>query len=180
MNNSSRSTGTNNRQYKPPPPEAQSALSIWAVRAELLLTIALVLAVVLYTGRRQEPEPVAVTTTLLTAAPLTSGDAATDTDAANSGGPDALKGQVLFMQSCASCHGQSAQGLPRMGVNLRKSSFVASTNNLRLIAFLKIGRSPMDAKNTTGVPMPPRGGNLALDEESLADIVAFLRQVQQQ
>jgi hypothetical protein len=84
------------------------------------------------------------------------------------------------MQTCTSCHGQQAQGLPHMGVNLRESKFVASTNDRKLVAFLKSGRKPTDAKNITGLLMPPRGGNVSLDEDSLADIVAFLRQVQKE
>ena len=164
------------RNYRPRTPETQSPLSIWVVRAELMLTTALALAVIIYIKRPEDLSPTAFTPPVTQSiyAPL---EASAETDA-DVDGPDALKGRALFMQSCTSCHGATAEGLPRMGPNLRQSSFVASTSDLRLIAFLKNGRPATDPKNTMGVPMPSRGGNLALSDKSLADIVAFLRQVQ--
>ena len=73
------------------------------------------------------------------------------------------------------------RGNPRLGVPYAGiSKFVASSSDLQLIAFLKRGRQAIDARNTTGVPMPARGGNLALDDDALGNIVAFLRQVQRE
>ena len=93
-------------------------------------------------------------------------------------GADASKGRVLYMQTCTTCHGQALTGMPHQGVNLRDSKFVAGTNDQKLVAFIKTGRKPADPKNTTGLPMPPRGGNPALDDDGLSNIVAYLRQVQ--
>ena len=93
-------------------------------------------------------------------------------------GADPAKGQVLYMQTCTTCHGQALTGMPHQGVSLRDSKFVASTNDQKLVAFIKTGRKPADAKNTTGLLMPPRGGNPALDDDALANIVAFIKQVQ--
>jgi disulfide bond formation protein DsbB len=95
-----------------------------------------------------------------------------------SDGADAGKGQVLYAQSCTTCHGQNLQGMPHQGVSLRDSKFIASTNDRKLVAFLKFGRKPTDAGNTTGLLMPPRGGNPSLDDDGLGHIVAFMRQIQ--
>jgi disulfide bond formation protein DsbB len=91
----------------------------------------------------------------------------------------ASHGQSLFMQSCATCHGPTAQGMPHRGVDLRDSQFVRQESDAALIQFLRSGRSVNDPRNTTGLMMPPRGGNVALSDQDLADIVAHLRQVQQ-
>jgi mono/diheme cytochrome c family protein len=89
-------------------------------------------------------------------------------------------GQGLFMQSCASCHGASAQGLPRQGVDLRHSRFVNRQTDAQLLKFLRTGRTPDDKATVLGLPMPPRGGNAHLNDEDLADNVAFLRHVQKE
>jgi disulfide bond formation protein DsbB len=44
-----------------------------------------------------------------------------------------------------------------------------------LILFVTKGRDPSDPLSTTGVQMPPRGGNPALTDQDLADIVAYVR-----
>jgi mono/diheme cytochrome c family protein len=171
------------RRYRPPLPETPSVFSRWALRCELVLTTVLAIAFLIFVDRPPiddadaftGPTPRLPLPQIVIEGPDSLQDSAQFDDAS-----DAAKGQALFAQSCTSCHGQTAQGLPRMGVNLRESKFIAATSNLRLIAFLKSGRQPTDPKNLTGVPMPPRGGNLALDDEALADIVAFLRQVQKQ
>jgi disulfide bond formation protein DsbB len=47
-----------------------------------------------------------------------------------------------------------------------------------MVAFLKRGRDISDPLNTTKVPMPPKGGNPALNDKQLADLVVFLRGLQ--
>lgn len=94
------------------------------------------------------------------------------TDGTRTAGGDAAKGRELFVQNCARCHGPQGQGA------LQTSAFVASRSDAELIAFLRIGRPAHDPLNTTGVAMPPRGGNPALTDEQLADIVAYLRALQ--
>ena len=39
--------------------------------------------------------------------------------------PDPENGRSLFAQTCTSCHGAKAQGLPHQGVDLRVSKFIA-------------------------------------------------------
>ena len=94
--------------------------------------------------------------------------------------PDPMHGQQLFQQTCSTCHGGNAQGLPHAGANLRKSKFVAEHTNDGLLAFVKTGRTPKDPENKSGVYMPPRGGNNQLDDPGIIDIIAHLRNVQQQ
>jgi disulfide bond formation protein DsbB len=45
------------------------------------------------------------------------------------------------------------------------------------VDFNKPGRPATDPLNPTGVDMPPRGGNPALTDDDLVDIVAFLRSI---
>ena len=42
----------------------------------------------------------------------------------------------------------------------------------------EIDRGPADPLNTTGVGMPSKGGNPALTDEDLYDIVAYIRTLQ--
>ena len=46
--------------------------------------------------------------------------------------------------------------------------------------FIKVGRDPSDPLNTTDVAMPPKGGNPALDNDDLYDIVSYIRTLQQE
>ena len=57
------------------------------------------------------------------------------------------------------------------------SEFIAGKTDADLITFIKTGRDPSDSLNTTGVAMPPKGGNPALSDDDLNDIVAFIRTI---
>lgn len=91
---------------------------------------------------------------------------------------DAAKGKTLFRSTCSSCHGPDAQGLPGLGKDLVTSEFAKSESDAQLIDFIKKGRPSSDPANTTGVDMPPKGGNPAITDADLADIVAFLRTIE--
>jgi disulfide bond formation protein DsbB len=92
---------------------------------------------------------------------------------------DAAAGQTAFQSTCVSCHGPDAKGLPNLGKDLTISEFVINTSDLDLVAFVLQGRSTSDPANTTGVDMPPKGGNPALSEQDIKDIVSYLRTLQQ-
>ena len=92
--------------------------------------------------------------------------------------PDPENGRSLFGQTCTSCHGAQAQGLPHQGVDLRVSRFIAEQDDTQLVRFLKTGRQPKDPRSVRGLLMPPLGGNPSLVDMELTDIVAFLRVVQ--
>jgi disulfide bond formation protein DsbB len=84
-------------------------------------------------------------------------------------------GQKVFLGTCATCHGKDAHGLPKQGKDLHSSLFVAEKTDEELVAFVKTGRRAGDPLNTTGVDMPPRGGNPALTDADLALVVSYLR-----
>lgn len=91
----------------------------------------------------------------------------------------ALRGKGLFAQGCNACHGDDARGRPGLGKDLAHSAFVKSQAAPQLVAFLKRGRDINDPLNTTRVPMPPKGGNPALNDKQLGDIVSYVRSIQQ-
>jgi disulfide bond formation protein DsbB len=117
----------------------------------LLLALALVLAAC--GGRDEEP----------TAATAPAGDPA--------------KGQEMFATTCAACHGPAGQGVQGLGKDMTVSEFIGGLSDAELLAFIKVGRAPTDPLNTTGVLMPPKGGNPALTDEQLLDIIAYIRQI---
>ena len=80
--------------------------------------------------------------------------------------------------SCAVCHGQNAEGMPRLGKNLHNNAFVASQTDEALVQFLIEGRPATHPDNTRGVDMPPKGGNPALTNDNLQQIVVYLRSIQ--
>lgn len=87
-------------------------------------------------------------------------------------------GYELFIASCSACHGPDGGGLPNMGKPLTTSTFVAERTDEQLLAFIKTGRPIWDPENTTGVDMPPKGGNPALSDSQLKDIVSYIRSLQ--
>ena len=91
---------------------------------------------------------------------------------------DVAAGQVLFQQSCASCHGPDAKGVVGLGKDMTTSTFIQGLNDDELLTFVKTGRPTSDPLNTTGVDMPPKGGNPALTDAQLLDIIAFIHSVQ--
>jgi disulfide bond formation protein DsbB len=90
---------------------------------------------------------------------------------------DAEKGKQLFVASCSACHGPNGEGVQGLGKDMQHSEFVAGLSDEELLAFLKVGRDMSDPLNTTGVAMPPKGGNPALNDEQLTDIIAFMRSI---
>jgi disulfide bond formation protein DsbB len=92
---------------------------------------------------------------------------------------DAAKGQTLFTGTCSACHGPEGTGVAGLGKDLTTSTFVAEQSDAELLAFIKTGRPASDPLNTTGVDMPPRGGNPALSDQDLADIISFVRSIHQ-
>jgi disulfide bond formation protein DsbB len=105
------------------------------------------------------------------------GGGATEPTSAPTG--DAARGQTLFTGTCSACHGPDAKGVVGLGKDLTTSTFVAELTDAELVAFIKTGRPTGDPLNTTGVDMPPKGGNPALTDTDLNDIVAFLRSIHQ-
>jgi len=92
---------------------------------------------------------------------------------------DPVAGEAQFQSTCAACHGTDAKGLPNLGKDMTTSEFIASQSDAELLAFVKQGRPVSDPANTTGVDMPPKGGNPALTDEQILDIIAYIRTLQE-
>lgn len=90
---------------------------------------------------------------------------------------DPAKGKGHFETTCSACHGPEGKGVTGLGKDLTTSEWTITQSDADLILFLTQGRPASDPLNTTGVDMPVRGGNPALKDQDLADIVAYLRQL---
>ncbi len=85
------------------------------------------------------------------------------------------EGKKLFEGTCSSCHGPDAKGLPGLGKDLTTSEFAKGLSDEELLQFIKKGRPASDPMNTTGVDMPPKGGNPALTDDQIRAIIAYIR-----
>ena len=117
-------------------------------------------------GGDEEPTP----------APAPAVEAEADTAPAYVG--DAEKGKVVYTATCSACHGPEGEGVEGLGKDMTTSEFIAGLSDSELLDFLNRGRDPGDPANTTGVLMPPKGGNPALSDEELLDSIAFMRSIQ--
>lgn len=87
-------------------------------------------------------------------------------------------GQALYMQSCASCHGKTGEGMAMQGSPLVRSHFLTQNTDSQVVRFLQRGRNANDPASLTQRAMPARGGNPNLTDQDLADITAYLRAMQ--
>jgi disulfide bond formation protein DsbB len=89
-------------------------------------------------------------------------------------------GYDLFIASCTACHGRGGEGIEGQGLPLVTSGFVRGTSDQDLIGFIKRGRPMWDASNTTGLDMPPKGGNPAITDAQLQTIIDYIRALQKE
>jgi mono/diheme cytochrome c family protein len=89
-------------------------------------------------------------------------------------------GTKLFAATCSACHGPDAHGLKNLGKDLVASELCRKLDDDALLAFIKRGRNPGDPLNTTKVDMPAKGGNPALSDDDILDIISFVRSLQKQ
>ncbi len=110
------------------------------------------------------------------------GDGSADTDSTSTeeetavvstGDPEA--GKTHYDQVCIACHGPGGEGIDGLGKPFTTSEFLREKNDEEMLAFIKTGRPSGDPLNTTGVDMPPKGGNPALTDEQIFDIIAYIR-----
>lgn len=87
---------------------------------------------------------------------------------------DAIDGASLYI-TCAGCHGADGEGIEGVGVALAQNEFVQLHTDEELVAFIIAGRAADAPDNSSGLAMPAWGGNPALTEANLVDIVAYLR-----
>ena len=98
-------------------------------------------------------------------------------DAAGAAVASGASGKSMWMATCRSCHGPGGEGMPGQGKDIRGSEFIAGKTDQELVEFIKVGRMPFDPLNTTGIQMPPRGGNPLLSDADLMVIVGHLRTI---
>ncbi|GJM40007.1 MAG: hypothetical protein DHS20C20_02890 [Ardenticatenaceae bacterium] len=99
-----------------------------------------------------------------------------ETAVVSTGDPEAGKSQ--YEQVCIACHGPEGTGIEGLGKPFTTSEFLQENNDEEMLAFIKAGRPSGDPLNTTGVDMPPKGGNPALTDEQILDIIAYVRTLQ--
>lgn len=92
---------------------------------------------------------------------------------------DPEHGKELFVPTCGACHGPEGKGVENLGKDMTSSEFIAERTDAELLEFIKVGRAPDHPLNTTGVLMPPKGGNPALSDEDILDIIAYIHTLQE-
>src|SRR3989304_1812762 len=88
-------------------------------------------------------------------------------------------GLTIVLAACGSdaATGTSTTAVPGAGDAVRglpvfNGSCAAGLSDAELLAFLDLGRAAGDPLNTTGILMPRRGGNPALTDADLMDVIA--------
>jgi disulfide bond formation protein DsbB len=125
-------------------------------------------------GGGSEPEPTAVPAAPAEAAAPAEEAAPAEAVAAAPAG-DADKGKAVFDTACIACHGPGGVGVEGLGKSFVTSEFVTTVDDAGLVEFIKVGRPADDPANTTGVAMLPKGGNPAITDDDLLNIVAYIR-----
>lgn len=87
-------------------------------------------------------------------------------------------GTSIWNSTCRSCHGPAGLGVLGQGRDITSSEFVQSRTDLELLAYVKVGRTKSDPLNTTGMEMPPKGGNPLLSDQDIIDAIAYVRNFQ--
>lgn len=111
-------------------------------------------------------------------APAAGSEDSGETETVSAGDP--VAGEEQFDQVCIACHGPGGEGVEGLGKPFTTSEFVASQSDQELLEFIKQGRPIDHPDNTTGVDMPPKGGNPALSDDQIMDIIAYIRTLQEQ
>lgn len=93
---------------------------------------------------------------------------------------DAVNGKKWFGMSCVTCHGPTGEGIANAAPSLRQSEFRKTADNNAIASLIRNGRGVTDPANKTGKVMPAKGGNPFLEEAKIADLVAFLKDLETQ
>ncbi len=84
----------------------------------------------------------------------------------------ASKGENLFNDVCAACHGEKGVGIPGLAPPLKGSAFVASTDAAALTTFIQKGRAGAEKKFPNfPSPMPPYAGG----QDKATAVVEYLK-----
>ncbi|MGI9457096.1 MAG: c-type cytochrome [Aeoliella sp.] len=93
---------------------------------------------------------------------------------------DAAAGKKWFGMSCVTCHGPGGMGKANTAPSLLGSDFLKKSDGPVIAALIRTGRAISDPANKTGKVMPAKGGNPFLDETKIADLVAYLQDLENQ
>jgi mono/diheme cytochrome c family protein len=85
------------------------------------------------------------------------------------------EGKELYEANCSMCHGENGLGVEGLGKDLLHSDFVKNLNDSALLEFITKGRTAEDSLNTTGIPMPPKGGNEELTNQEILKVIGYIR-----
>ena len=88
---------------------------------------------------------------------------------------DAVHGKQIFTTLCATCHAADGTGVKGLGKSLVTSEYVHKASDDQLVELVERGRDAKDPLNSTGIAMPPKGGNAALTTKDIQDVVAYVR-----
>lgn len=110
--------------------------------------------------------------------PAAGGEDSGEVETVSAGDPAA--GEEQYNQVCIACHGPGGEGVEGLGKPFTTSEFIASQSDQELLEFIKQGRPIDHPDNTTGVDMPPKGGNPALTDDQIMDIIAYIRTLQEE
>ncbi len=139
--------------------------------------------IVVYLRGLQDPRRMPELPAMAAVSPAAPSEADKAAALAAAGGDAELAGYIasgnkIFHSLCVSCHGKGGVGMTGNGKPLVRNEFVKSLDDDALLAFVKQGRAPSDPKNTTGIQMPPKGGNPAMSDDDILDVIAYLRTLQ--
>jgi mono/diheme cytochrome c family protein len=92
--------------------------------------------------------------------------------------PEVLKRGKKVFANCIACHAANGQGMKGVGADLVHSKFVASHTDAQLHDFIKTGRAPGAPDSVMNLNMPSKGGNPALKDTQIDDVIVYIRSLQ--
>ena len=84
----------------------------------------------------------------------------------------AYRGEKLYMQNCMVCHADDGSGAMPGVLDLEENRAWSSIDDIKLLTRLKQGIQKPDAS----ISMPAKGGNPALTDKDLKEIIIYMRQ----
>lgn len=84
-------------------------------------------------------------------------------------------GAQVYERTCQACHGADGSGIEGFARPLSEAQLTTEMNDVEMVAFIIEGLGVDHPSNTTGVAMPPRGGNPTLTDADMAAVVAYMR-----
>jgi len=132
---------------------------------------------VLQTRDAEPPTSLPAPTPVLATEPETTPEAGSvlEDNAVTAQASEPMEGEALFSVTCTACHGQDAKGVTGLGKDMTTSAFIKGLSDAELVEFIKLGRPVDDPLNTTGIPMPAKGLNMAPGDDEILAIVKYIR-----